>query len=186
MAKVRTFARNFPSYHPQVGQNTFFVEKILQYYKKGEYLGSLYLNDLLFTLNKNNGISPYVIGDFHNSLDMNIYDECLPKYHTIREGNHFKVGDMFSPRVWSELPYKSKQIIFAPDIEVKQVYNFALCQRDKHLLINDNRYYPESYEDMIEKIAKNDGLTVEQFKSWFNKPFIGQIICWADNSIVSY
>lgn len=30
MAKVITFSRQFPSYHPKAGQPTYFVEKVLR------------------------------------------------------------------------------------------------------------------------------------------------------------
>lgn len=45
------------------------------------------------------------------------------KEHTIRKGKRWKVGDKFSPRIWSGKPYKSKQIILAPDTEIKQVFD---------------------------------------------------------------
>lgn len=38
------------------------------------------------------------------------------KYHTIRAGNRFKKGDYFSPRIWTDKPYASKQYQFHPDI----------------------------------------------------------------------
>jgi hypothetical protein len=118
MTKVRTFARNFPKYHPQIGQPTHFVEQILNAkninYHKHDYF------DMLVELNRNSDIDLNTLSNFAQILSGSIRrTEC--KNHTIREGNHFKVGDKFSPRVWSGLPYKSKQIIFAPDIEVKQV-----------------------------------------------------------------
>lgn len=162
MSKVITFSTKFPAYHSKAGQATFFVEKI--------FAG---LADVVDGWKMPSGFKEY---DWHT-----YYNCANPKFHTIRKGNRFKVGDKFSPRIWSGVPYKSKQIIFSPDIEVRKVWDFCFCQKDEHLQINDDCYYPTGYESMIEKLAKNDGLAVDEFKNWFNEPFKGQIICWSDD-----
>jgi hypothetical protein len=113
------------------------------------------------------------------SIYKEIHDTLTPKYHTIRAGHHFKVGDFFSPRVWSGKPYASKQIQFAPDIAVKKVWDFEI--RDYRYWLN--RKWIGSTSDKMLEIAINDGLGLDDLHSWFKypKPFYGQIICWNEN-----
>lgn len=162
MSKVITFSRYFQKSHPQAGEPTFFVEKILN---------SLNLTDL----NKN------------PLPDLNDFFIVLGdgKHHTIRSGNRFKAGDKFSPRVWSGKPYASKQIAIAPDIEVKKVWDFSI---DEKGIYSINGKCIDGKTEFI--LAKNDGLSTREMVYWFMpsfpkpKPFQGQIICWSDN--VSY
>src|SRR5690242_11147919 len=105
MSRVITFSRTFPSYHPKAGQPTHVIEKL--------YAG---LADTIPQFKIPNDANEY--WDWHE------YYNCkLPKYHTIRGGHRWKVGDSFSPRIWSGKPYASKQIIIAPDIQIKQIWD---------------------------------------------------------------
>lgn len=150
MAKIITFSRTFPAYHPKKGQPTYFVEKFY----------------------KSIGIKNY---DEERVFNPRLYvNEVEPKHHTIRAGNRWKVGDKFSPRVWSGKPYKSKQIIISEDVEIKQIWDF---QKD---LISDKWYLNGIEMSSLSRIdlAINDGLMYKDLLFWFNKPFSGQIICW--------
>lgn len=159
MSRVITFSRVFPSYHPRAGEPTYFIEKII----------------------KSVGIGNY-------NVNMEAYNDVQPKHHTIRAGHRWKVGDKFSPRVWSGKPYNSKQIQFAPDIEVKKVWDFditgtdwALDGRLEHALTG------EGFDSA--QIALNDGLTNYDPYDWLtlspdfkkSEEFHGQIICWNEN-----
>ena len=164
MSKVLTFSRIFPAYHPRKEEQTYFVEKI--------WNG---LNDLSLPVALNKDLP----NDFLCSILP--IDNYGAKYHTIRAGNRWKVRDKFSPRVWSEKPYQSKQIIIAPDIEIKKIWNIGLNIRGdfKEFYCNDCDLTGTS----IYKVSENDGLSVNDFLNWFNKPFNGQIICWNENLI---
>lgn len=169
MSKVITFSRTFPSYHPKAGQPTFFVEKLWESYQSIQSEVSAILTP----------IAPY-IQDYKASNDFN-YKKYGPKHHTIRAGNRFKVGEYFSPRVWSGIPYNSKQIIIAPDIEVVKTFTFQINKWGS-IIIGSKPY---SY---FGEVCKNDGLEPPDFLNWFkikydtiNKPFTGQIICWDKN-----
>lgn len=83
------------------------------------------------------------------------------KSHTIRAGNRWKVGDKFSPRVWSDKPYRSPQIEFAPAIEVKKVFDFKVT--DDGYLLNGKSLNL----DGLTELAKNDGLGADDFELWF-------------------
>ena len=166
MSRVITFSRVFPKGHPKEGQPTFFSEKIMASFA-----------DIL---------PDYKIPDSFTLWDWHEYYNAIPKYHTIRSGTRWKVGDKFSPRVWSEKPYASKQIQFAPDIEIKKVWLFKIHMEADGMkfTVGENTFPIElgqnTYHPTILEIAKNDGLNIDDFLSWFKYPnfFYGQIICW--------
>jgi len=167
MAKVITFSRVFPSYHPRAGEPTHFVEAIIN---------SLYR----FLPAPKEAVKLY---------DDPKFQSIRAKHHTIRAGHRFKAGDWFSPRVWSGKPYNSKQIIFAPDTEVKKTWDFEICGFGafNDAIITINGQPPK--QKMIPIISSNDGLTEADFSDWFclspefkkKKYFEGQIICWNEN-----
>jgi hypothetical protein len=152
MSKVIPVSRVFPKYHPKAGQPTYFVEKILssinyKYYDEDR--------------------------QFNPRLSVDVFE---PKHHTILNGNSWKVGEKFSPIVWSETPRGPKQIIIAADIEIKKTFDFS---KD---LISDKWYVNGVEMSSAERIdlAVNDGLLYKDLLDWFPKPFNGQIICWSD------
>jgi len=173
MSKVITFSRVFPSYHPRAGKETYFVEKVWK---------SLCPNvpDLMKR--------PFVDHiEAYNNLTANTptaelveFEDLTPKHHTIRAGHRWKVGDWFSPRVWSGKPYNSKQITFAPDIQIKKIIDFsilsgAICIGE---WIMDGE--TEGHHETVERLAMNDGLSKSDLLQWFRYPkaFDGQILCW--------
>ena len=196
MSKVITFSRTFPSYHPRKGESTFFLEKIhwgLIDLVHTKWLGCF---EMLLDLNKH--LPKKLIQDFIDSIDDDINFSDSTKGHTIRAGHRFKVGDWFSPCVWSGKPYNSKQIIIAPDIQVKKTWDFE-CHTEaddresdwSFIIFNGNNYtcYQNEYLDpVLEAVSLNDGFSDPQdFLNWVqpknrnSKPLIGQIICWNEN-----
>lgn len=172
MSRVTTFSRVFPSYHPRKGKKTDFVEKIWK---------SLYING-----NCPDPLNDYIYQYAKQTIDLASYNLISPKHQTIRQGNRWKVGDKFSPRVWSGKPYYSKQITIAPDIEIKKVWDIEIKYSRVNgkkgsiscILIND-----KIWTDW-DLLAKNDGLELSDLLAWFNKPMQGQIICW--NEKINY
>lgn len=178
MAKVITVSRKFPKGHINEGQPTYFVERILNAleinFREESYL------DLLVELNWGNlKISKGQLFEFWRSLDI---DSSYEKLHTIRNGNRWEQGDKASLRVWYGKPYNSPQIIFAPDVELVEVYRFNIYERMVYFSQKDRGlvFYSDGLDEKIAEVAKNDGLTLEDFKSWFKypRPFEGQILCW--------
>lgn len=168
MSRVITFSTKFPSYHPRKGEPTHFVEKILR------------------------GI--HVLDDHTKKImDMDIWSTCDPKWHTIRSGNRWKVGDKFSPRVWGtdinptsgrSGPYHSKQITIAPDIEIKKTFDFKVDQY--RFIIDGKPFYHQhvsEWHSHMDELCKNDGLSFGELLAWFKVPcqFDGQIISWSNN-----
>lgn len=173
MTKVLTISRTYPNYHPRAGELTHFVEKIMA--------------SLADSSNSRNGY--WKMNKDFIDYDWCAYYNCrLPKGHTIRAGHRFKAGDMISLRVWSNDvnpksgrsgPYHSKQIIIAPDIEVKKTWDFELHGGKAFFKVDG--LLDEITDEQLEIIARNDGLSLDDFGSWFSDFSIEgeyQIICW--------
>lgn len=181
MSKVITFSRVFPSYHPRKGDPTYFVEKILKsIYKGSKYMTMVDLYADHFNVSESDFLKGHCNPLFNHS----------PKHHTIRSGHRWKVGDKFSPRVWSGKPYQSTQITIAPDIEIKKVFNIKIENDGFYglLSIDEFEFYMQTSneiegEERLEKLAANDGLTAKDLLDWFQFPqdLDGQIICWNEN-----
>lgn len=170
----RKFARYFPSYHPRKGEPTYFVEKIVH---------SLHQNGYTDKLNEFGRTIPM---EFIYTLCADVREE--PKHHTIRAGHHVKPGDFLRMSVWSGKPYASKQIIIAPDVEVKKTWDFEF--EPGYFSVNGRIYDGEieSHHELLEEIAANDGLGYIDFKDWFlmapkkkGDSKEKQIICWSDS-----
>lgn len=185
MSKVIIFSRVFPCYHPNAGQPTYFVEKILNWFWDQPENSFHNVLDLFLELN----------GGKINSVQLNewiinnlVTDVSEYKNHTIRLGHRWKVGDKFSPRVWSGQPYKSKQIIIAPDIEIKKIWNIEIAYTIQGIKII-GKWDFDGFIKVANNIASNDGLSEMDFENWITKSpefkkkgsFIGQIICWNEN-----
>ncbi len=158
-------SRAFLKGHPRAGQPTLFVEKIMAG---------------LADIDPDFGIPPdLTLYDFHE------YYNCRePKFHTIRKGNRFKPGDTASLRIWSGLPYRSKQIEIAT-VEIKKTWSFEMDENG--VMSIDGMYVLRDEE--CEELASHDGLSAEDFFYWFMpdmkhpKIFTGQIICWNESIV---
>lgn len=181
MSRVITFSIQYPSYHSRKGERTLFIEKVW---------ASLVDQQIAFPEFWEEWYNLNCAYDFDGNGFSNTTIE--PKHHTIRAGKRYKAGMKVSPRFWSGKPYASKQITFAPDIEIKKVFDFEIKVEGEDVCIFIDNYplYQEG-EDVVtglyelNELAKNDGLTIEDFKSWFKWPkaFSGQIIAWNQNII---
>lgn len=188
MGKVITFSRQFQKGHPKAGQPTYFVEQVLN--ALGIYMptNSADFQSYLCGLNTKSiaegKLSYEDIIRFCSSLSL---IEIRSKIHTIRSGNRWKAGEKASLRVWSGVPYDSPQIIFAPDVELKQVIPISISKTaGNEILTVVGRSYASVGSSEIEdgsifpKLAKNDGLALQDFLDWFKypQPFEGQILAW--------
>jgi len=161
MSKVMTFSRTFPASHPKAGEPTFFVEKILNSVMPKNKHDLINLKDLQPEVK-------FIVSEVILAI------EGVFKHHTIRAGNNWKVGDKFSPRVWSGKPYNSPQITIALDIEIVKVWKFE-CD------IEGVFYLDGKWIDVTSsELPENDGLDTDDLLDWFpvGKVFSGQILCW--------
>lgn len=169
MAKVITVSRKFPSHHPRKGEPTYFVEKIL------------HDRPCIQMVNLKELVKEY-------DVVLEKYEEDFaPKGHTIRKvnplskrGKRWKTGDLASLRFWSAKPYYSPQVTFTTDIPIK-VFDLYMCLSERYIEI-DGKIHFADFDATIEKLATNDGLTVEDFKAWFGDDYIEcQIIIWNED-----
>lgn len=182
--RVLTMSRFFPKGHPKAGQPTHFVEAICNSFRGVDY--ALPLDFLKCSAH-----------DLFPQKDQ--YMEALSyqgttKHTTIRAGERFKPGDMASLRVWSDKPYRSKQIEFAK-VEVVKTWSFEIKPMDLryvgYFLNGSFMGMFDKFDISLQSIAANDGLSIEDFISWFaihpkkkGAEFRGQIVCWS--SEISY
>lgn len=160
--KQMMFAKEFPKTHPRAGQPTHFVEKIWS---------ALAANEL--------DMGHINIQSYEPSI--RAFRAGPAKYHTIRGGNRWKVGDVFIPKIWFGAPYRSKTITFAPPITILMTWD--IIQYPLHWTIGGK----EVMAGLMIRLAMNDGLSSVDFMDWFPpsaKAWEGQIICW--NSNVNY
>lgn len=171
-------SRFFPKKHPKAGQPTHFVEAICNSFRGLDYALPL---DFL-------KCSAHDLFPQKDQYLEAIRYQGTTKHTTIRAGERWKVGEMASLRVWSDKPYRSKQIEFA-QVEVKKTWpiEIRLLQTSPVIRINDTVLT----FGQGKHLAANDGLTIEDFISWFSihpkkqgAEFRGQIICWDQN--ISY
>lgn len=155
-----TVSRTFPKTHKRTGQETYFV---------GRILSELILSGLI-----DRNVAERL------KINMDLFFPCNPKLHTIRSNYELwakrvkKIQEgkaILSIRYWSGKPYNSKQV--------------EICQLDKNSGIGVQKlgfYYdridepfidtPEQHIGYVGKtnlFAKNDGLSLEDFKDWFRK-----------------
>lgn len=187
MAKVIIFSRTFPKYHDKAGLNTYFVEKFLRSMELKKII-KMDLKDYKEINGRTHQLN-YFFGKEQElqEIDLNHVEYALTtgKNQTIRSGKRWNAGDLFSPRVWSDKPYQSKQIILEEDQLVEKVYDIEIYfeKRVPVFEINGVKLKVRYAHDFI---AVNDGLTTEELFSWFfSNPkfqkegkFSGQIICW--------
>jgi hypothetical protein len=172
--KVLTFSKHFPKGHPKAGRPTCFVEKVLIRLVEDK----LMMKSKCVEMARATGIHEHHPLYYIDTI--NDFDRSLLKGHTIRAGNRWKPGDMASLRIWSDKPYRSKQIEFA-QVEVKKTWDIEI---NEFWFINDLILEHEK----VMELAKNDGLAYEDFINWFtihpknkDQTFRGQVICWSDS-----
>ena len=153
MSKVITFSTQYPKGHIAQGQPTYFI-------------------DHFFAAMSAHGVLS-VHADFPwHTLSLFPSKTFCQKQTTIRKGYRWKEGEYFSPRIWLDIPYHSKQLQFHNDVQILNTYNIEYTG---HVWLLEGYQLRESD---IEIIAANDGLTLENFYSWFPKPFDGQLLSW--------
>lgn len=183
MKKQVTFSRKFPASHPRAGQLTHFVEAILSGLP-------LELREGFF--------DAYSI-EWNALLDDAYFmrDGESPKYHTIRAGKNWKVGDILIPCVWSldggRFTKGNKKIQFAPELEIVKVWDIEIEIEYREMPeVKDIQAIYIRFDGMVMgvsqvRLAENDGLTYKDFRDWFmmdKKSFSGQVLCW--NKDVEY
>ncbi len=111
------------------------------------------------------------------------------KRHTIRSNYDFwvkridKVNDgeaVLSIRQWSGKPYNSKQVeikkLFAGEVGIQPITTTGNASDIAVREFNNTFIHRFLTESKIKTIAKNDGLSLKDFRDWFEEPLIGGCI----------
>lgn len=77
---------------------------------------------------------------------------------------------ILSLRQWSGKPYASKQVEFLSLEKVGLQY----------IAMTKNNCYVDEHHKDIQLLAKNDGLSTDDFRAWFKKDFVGVILHFTD------
>lgn len=173
MAKVITFSRYYPTMHPRKYERTHFVEKI------HKALNLRFNNiSIIQKIGSYNNYSDLMLPEYQEFFKEYSYADYQPKIHTMRAGKRWKTGDKASLRIWSEKPYRSKQIIIAPEITIPRVADIEIDEVGFCQLDGLDVKTPE----VMSALIANDGLNRKDFESWFEKslPFSGQLIFLTD------
>jgi hypothetical protein len=153
---VLSVSQRFPTTHKKKGEPTGFVPKI-------------YMNKTIGNLDI----------DYLGEDEKRIIQEATKSYwmfvkrHTIR-GNYdlwkkriakVEKGEaIISIRIWSDKPYKSKQIeVF--QLSNKNGVGIQQIQLSKEMLKNPNSLF---YSHTLNEVALNDGLDYKDFYDWFD------------------
>lgn len=165
MSRVITFSRFFPKGHPREGKPTTFVERLWR-----GLMPEMDIRSFIWSSPDHRKLTEL----FFEPED---FQPCQAKIHTIRSGKRWKAGDIFSPRVWSDKPYNSKQIIVCPDLELYKVKDIEINK--KGVIMIDGKYY-SCDPFCTHPLALNDGLSGQDFRDWFapSLPLSGQILLW--------
>lgn len=138
---VLLVSRTFPKRHKMEGEPTFFVEKIFA------ALGFPYLND------EN-------IKKFHTCRKS--YELWAKRIKEVQEGEA-----VLSLRYWSGKPYRSKQVEFAVLDKDSGVGVQKLIWTEDNSMNLRPRIYDSCEIIGEDELAKNDGLSIDDFKDWF-------------------
>jgi len=162
-------SRAFPTTHPKKGQPTFFIEKIFGAFGK---------------------VVECKFCDFEKYCTGNCTKMAMttnPKLHTCRANyplwekriKEVQAGcaviELF---YWEDKPYRSKQVVFATldnnsgcgVQELSPLSNFMKIAKWKDAIIYSEKGDSEEHfysEIPVSTLAKNDGLSLEDFKAWF-------------------
>ena len=136
---VLTVSLTFPKTHKKAGEQTFFKEKLI------------------------NGLAQLQGEDCKIHTIRSNYDLWSKRIAEIQSGNA-----NLSIRYWSGKPYNSKQVEICQldknsGIGV-QILFFDECKINKPLIADSSKTFI-----LPSLIAKNDGLSLEDFKEWFRK-----------------
>ncbi|MDR1022889.1 MAG: hypothetical protein LBL94_06435 [Prevotellaceae bacterium] len=154
MEVVVLLSKTYFQKHPKAGEETHFAQKV----KSG-------ISNETWQICRDCRVVEKFYGDCCGFLPMKI----SKKIHTCRSNYSYwakkivrlkEVGGVLSVRQWSDVPYRSPQetVVDIPD-EVVSVQKLTF---DKYDGVRIDGKHVE-----LETLANNDGLSAEDFKSWF-------------------
>ena len=157
--KIKTFvitvSRNFPVTHKRAGEPTYFKEKIINQKVLEGQLTDRESIDIAYFCRE------YGVGTKIHTIRAN-YPFWAKRIEQVRTGEA-----ILSIRYWSGKPYNSKQVeicqLGKDDGVGVQEIEFQKMFFETGWIIGQS----ESADQLMTNIAKNDGLSLEDFKEWF-------------------
>ena len=121
-------------------------------------------------------IEDLVMGGY--GFDMREYHECHPKTTTIRSNYDYwksKEGQLIQPFFWSGKPYRSKQVVFCPEVRLAKVSNIDI-KSFPYKEIEVEGFMQQSLNES-EKFTQDEGFDhPDHFWMWFNQDFNGALL----------
>lgn len=164
------------------GQPNKFIEKIWSGLENVDMFGSPELSNYAYAYR-------FKLGRFPDWYLHGRKNEFKPKLHTVRAGTRWKSGmDIhFAINPRSKNYFQFAPVIPCVSVQEIEIIEMVMTSSSHCYQTQDGRVWVIVVDGVhlkrtqIEQLAINDGFdSVEQFFSWFNKDFKGQMIHWSD------
>lgn len=165
----------FSTHYPErmgekAGQRNYFPEKVISGVVDNRgYLLADHQKHIL-------DCAPYV--------DESILDSCTPKTSTIRKNYDYwksKEGQMIQPFFWEGKPYRSKHVVFCPEVKLERVMNVKIVPKYNMVRTYDseNMHFGAMLysSDELSGFIQSEGFdSAEDFFMWFNEDYEGALL----------
>lgn len=122
MAKVLILSDRFPSSHPKKSHPTNFLDMFLNGLKENGVFDEEYINTQFERI-----YSDTLFRHYRGWVEDSYTRSKKTKLHTIRNGTNRKLGEMLSPRLWYNLPYKKPgTVVICDDLPIRQLYGIHI------------------------------------------------------------
>lgn len=159
---ILTLSSTFPATHKRKGESTYFKEKIVN--QKVSY-GVLTDNE---SVSISDFCKEYGVGTKIHTIRAN-YELWAKRIEQVQNGEA-----ILSIRYWSDKPYKSKQVEICQlgenaGVGIQEISIYPDLMGITNVWNDGDERYLEAHSVYIAELAKNDGLSLDDFKEWFKK-----------------
>lgn len=168
MATRISFSTHYPARMKELaGKPTRFPEKLIKGLGYGEDREYDILK-LFYSLNKECHPEGYI--------------NLNPKTTTIRSNYEYwksKEGQLIQPFFWAGTPYRSKQVVFCPEVRLKRVHEIKVHPIEGIVSVftgngNSGYFLSNSDTDDMEYFTQHEGFDhPDHFWMWFDRDFSG-------------
>lgn len=164
MATRISFSTTYPDrMGPLRGKFTRFPEKLITMIDPGKE--NMELDVLIFQLTKD------------GFYDFDFKVNYIPKTTTIRSNYEYwksKEGQLIQPFFWAGKPYRSKHVVFCPEVRLKRVRKIETNREKKWVLIGGCNLFLGT---TLKPIIQGEGFDhPNHFWMWFNEDFDGALL----------
>ena len=145
------FSKVFPKGHPKAGQKTRFVELLWVHILRENPEMKEVMHEYLDEYNKVHWDIKYI--------EWALLKDLPSKIHTIRSGFSRHEGQIISPRIWTDKPYNSKMLQFAPNMTIKHIEEISIYEPSVDEFRLGGLCMKVNFPTEMQIIAQNDGLS---------------------------